>query len=153
MPPVSVAGLQPRVDEPRDGVTNGGNPEGAASDGAWADNEASAANGRPRCTMPNVAPLPDLVLYARPGCSLCDEAREAIALVLADRTARGLPNPALVERDIEADPELHRALLERIPVVELGDQRVELVVSIGKLRRLLNEVAGTVPEAEVASEA
>jgi hypothetical protein len=97
--------------------------------------------------MPNVAPLPDLVLYARPGCSLCDEAREAIDVVLADRVARGLAVPALVERDIEADPELHRALLERIPVVELGGQRVELSVSIGKLRRLLNEVIGSEPAA------
>lgn len=88
--------------------------------------------------MPNVAPLPDLVLYARPECSLCDEARQAIDLVIADRRGRGLPVPNVIERDIESDPELHRALLERIPVVELGEQRVELVVSIGKLRRLLN---------------
>ena len=88
--------------------------------------------------MPNVAPLPDLVLYARPACSLCDEARAAIGLVLADRRARGAPVPEVVERNIETDPELHRRYLERIPVVELGDQRVELVVSVGKLRRLLS---------------
>jgi hypothetical protein len=87
--------------------------------------------------MPSVSPLPDLVLYARPGCSLCDEAREAIRLVIEDRRARGLAVPDLVERDIETDPDLHRRYLERIPVVELGDQRVELVVSVGKLRRLL----------------
>jgi len=86
-----------------------------------------------------VAPLPDLVLYARAGCSLCDEAREAIELVLADRRARGLPAPALVERDIEADPDLHRRYLERIPVVELGTRRVELVVTVGKMRHLLSE--------------
>ena len=109
--------------------------------------------------MPSVTPLPDLVLYARPGCSLCDEAREAIELVLADRRARGLRVPTLIERNIESDPELHRSLLERIPVVELGNQRVELVVSIGKLRRLLHAVVGDEPAgqpqdpAEVASEA
>jgi hypothetical protein len=95
--------------------------------------------------MPTVAPLPDLILYARPECSLCNEAREAIDLVLADRTARGLAVPAFVERNIEQDEELHRDLLARIPVVELGGQRVELVVSVGKLRRLLNQVAGTEP--------
>jgi hypothetical protein len=95
--------------------------------------------------MPSVTPLPDLVLYARPECSLCDEAREAAQLVLADRVERGLAVPALVERNIEDDPELHRRYLERIPVVELGDQRVELIVTVGKLRRLLNEVAGDVP--------
>ena len=87
-----------------------------------------------------MAPLPDLVLYARAGCSLCDEAREAIELTLADRRARGLPVPQLVERDIEADPELHRALFERIPVVELGNRRVELVVTVGKMRRLVREL-------------
>jgi Glutaredoxin-like domain (DUF836) len=89
--------------------------------------------------MPNVAPLPDLVLYSRAGCSLCDEARDAIRVVLAERSTLGLSVPALVERDIEADPELHRRLLERIPVVELGTQRVELVVTVSKMRRLLRE--------------
>ena len=89
--------------------------------------------------MPNVAPLPDLVLYSRAGCSLCDEARDAIRVVLAERSTLGLSVPPLVERDIEADPELHRCLLERIPVVELGTQRVELVVTVGRMRRLLRE--------------
>jgi hypothetical protein len=89
-----------------------------------------------------MAPLPDLVLYARPGCSLCDEAREAIGLVVADRAARGLAVPEVIERNIDDDPELHRRLFERIPVVEIGNQRVELVVSVGKVRRLLNEALG-----------
>ena len=88
-------------------------------------------------------PLPDLTLYARPGCSLCDEARVALDLVIADRRARGLPTPNVIERNIEDDPELHRRYLERIPVVQIGDQRVELIVSVGKVRRLLNEVLGS----------
>jgi hypothetical protein len=92
--------------------------------------------------MPNVAPLPDLVVYTRASCSLCDEAREAIQLTLADRRQRGLPVPAFVERNIEADPELHRRYLERIPVVELGTARIELVVTVGKLRRVLTEILG-----------
>jgi glutaredoxin len=89
--------------------------------------------------MPSVPPLPDLILYARPTCSQCDEAREAIDLVITDRREGGQPIPNFVERNIEDDPELHRRYLERIPVVELGDQRVELVVSVGKLRRLLSQ--------------
>lgn len=89
-----------------------------------------------------MTPLPDLTLYTRPGCPLCDEAREAIGLVMADRAARGLPVPGLVERNIDDDPQLHRRLFERIPVVEIGNQRVELVVSVGKVRRLLNEALG-----------
>ena len=88
-------------------------------------------------------PLPDLTLYARPGCLLCDEARVALDLVIADRRARGLPTPNVIERNIEDDPELHRRYLERIPVVQIGDQRVELIVSVGKVRRLLNEVLGS----------
>jgi hypothetical protein len=91
--------------------------------------------------MPTVsAPLPDLILYARPGCHLCDETRAAIELLLADRRARGLAVPTVVERDIEADPELHRRLLERIPVVELGDARLELATSVARLRRLFADV-------------
>lgn len=89
-----------------------------------------------------MSPLPDLVLYARPACSLCDEAREAIRLVVADRVARGLPVPAVVERNIDEDDDLLRRLLERIPVVEIGNLRVELVVTVGKVRRLLNEALG-----------
>lgn len=89
-----------------------------------------------------VPPLPDLILYARPGCGLCAEAREAIDLVIADRHVRGMPIPTVIERNIDADPELHRRLFERIPVVELGDLRVELIVTVGKVRRLLNEALG-----------
>ena len=92
-----------------------------------------------------MVPLPDLILYSRTGCSLCDEAREAIELTLADRRQRALPVPRLIERDIEADPELHRALLERIPVVELGNRRVELVVTVGKMRHLLSETLDAAP--------
>ena len=95
----------------------------------------------PGSRMPSVSqPLPDLVLYARPGCHLCDETRAALELLLADRRSRGLPVPALVERDIEADPELHRRFLELIPVVELGARRLELATSPRKLERLLEDV-------------
>lgn len=95
------------------------------------------------------APLPDLILYSRPGCHLCDEAREAIEAVLADRRTRGLPVPAVVEIDIESDPELHRRFLERIPVVELAASRIELIVTVGKLRRVFADVLdGTQADAD-----
>jgi hypothetical protein len=84
-----------------------------------------------------VTPPPDLILYARPGCHLCEEAREAVQAALEERAARGLPNPRLVERNIETNDEWHRAFLERIPVIELGSQRLELYVSVAKLRRML----------------
>ncbi len=91
--------------------------------------------------MPTVTPpVPDLILYTRAGCSLCDEARHAIDLILAERLARGAPVPHLVVRDIEADPELHRALFEVIPVVELGTGRLELAMSASRIRRLVEDV-------------
>jgi Glutaredoxin-like domain (DUF836) len=85
------------------------------------------------------SPLPDLVLYTRPGCHLCHEARAAIDLLLADRASRGLAVPRVVERDIDADPDLQRRWFDRIPVVELGEGRLELAIGIGALRRLLAE--------------
>jgi hypothetical protein len=88
--------------------------------------------------MPGVtAPLPDLILYARPGCGLCDEARAIIGALLADRGATGRTTPTLREVDITTDPALERAWFDRIPVVELGDRRLELVTGAAKLRRLL----------------
>ena len=84
-----------------------------------------------------MAPLPDLVLYGRPGCHLCEEARLAVQSALEDRASRGLPVPKVVERNIETDEAWHRAFLERIPVLELAGHRVELIVSYSKVRRLL----------------
>ena len=74
-------------------------------------------------------------LYGRPGCHLCDDAR-----------ARLLPLAAelgfdLVEHDIEADDDLLRRYLERIPVVELdGEELFEFFVDEGELRRRLGTV-------------
>ena len=86
-----------------------------------------------------MAPLPDLVLYGKPGCGLCDEARTILIELLAERAARGDVVPSLVERDIESDVELQRAMFLSIPVVEFGDRRLELATSAAKLRRLLAE--------------
>ena len=85
----------------------------------------------------SVTPLPDLVLYARPGCGLCAETRELLQGLLEDRAARGLPLAHFRERDIETDPALERDLFDRIPVVELRGRRLELAISAAKLRRFL----------------
>lgn len=92
------------------------------------------------------APLPDLVLYTRAGCGLCDEARVTLELLLAERGANGEPVPAMVEHDISLDPALERAMFDRIPVVEISDRRVELTASPAKLRRLLDVALGEVRE-------
>ena len=86
------------------------------------------------------APLPDLILYGREGCHLCAEARISITLLLSERASTGRPTPTLVERDIESDPAWQRAYFTTIPVIELGDRRLELVTSVAKMRRLLTDV-------------
>jgi hypothetical protein len=89
---------------------------------------------------PVTAPLPDLVLYARPGCHLCDVTRATLQALLADRTVRGLAAPALVERNIDTDDDLQRRYAFTIPVVALGGLELELATSPARLRRLLSDV-------------
>ena len=88
----------------------------------------------------SLAPLPDLILYGRPGCHLCDDARVLVARVLDARARAGLAAPTLIERDIETDPAWQRAFFETIPVVELGDRRIELATSATRIQRLLIDV-------------
>ena len=66
-----------------------------------------------------------LVLYGRPGCHLCDDAREALRRV-------GHP---FVEVDIERDDALLKRYLERIPVVALdGVELYDFFVDESDLR-------------------
>jgi hypothetical protein len=74
----------------------------------------------------------EVVLYGRPGCHLCDDAR-----VVLERVQAELPF-ALVERDIERDDALFKAYLERIPVIVLdGEELFEHFVDERELRRRL----------------
>ena len=75
------------------------------------------------------------MLYTRPGCCLCDEARHVLERV-RDR------HPfALTERDIEQDDGLLGRCLERIPVVEIdGLEAFELFVDETELEQLLCRV-------------
>ena len=90
-------------------------------------------------------PLPDLILYGRPDCGLCDEARDLLRALLAERATAGLSTPNVREIDIESDPALERAFLASIPVVALGDRRLGTVTSAAKLRRLLRDVLDGTP--------
>jgi glutaredoxin len=75
----------------------------------------------------------EVVLYGRPGCCLCDDAREVLLRV---RAAHAF---ALRERDIESDGELLRTYLERIPVVTIdGVEAFELFVDEHELVRRLS---------------
>ena len=65
----------------------------------------------------------EVVLYGRPGCHLCDEARELLAELRAEH-----PGLVLREIDIERDEELLRRYLERIPVIEVAGRVVSELV-------------------------
>ena len=76
-----------------------------------------------------------VVLYGRPGCCLCDEARAVLERVRAQQPFE------LIERDIERDYGLLRAYLERIPVVTLdGQELFDFVVDEALLREWLSKV-------------
>ena len=80
---------------------------------------------------------PSVVLYARPDCHLCDEARAGLERLRAD----GL-DFELMEVDIETDDELHGRFLERIPVVELEGEIVsELFLDANGLRARLGTLS------------
>jgi hypothetical protein len=83
------------------------------------------------------APLPELTLYTRDGCHLCAEARALVQGLLEERAARALPVASLIERDITTKPDWERAFFDRIPVLELRGQRLELAVSPAKIRAFL----------------
>ncbi|MBA3738373.1 MAG: glutaredoxin family protein [Actinobacteria bacterium] len=77
-------------------------------------------------------PLHRVVLYSRPGCHLCDIARETI---LAQRERLGFE---FEEVDIEADEELELEYGIRIPVVDVdGEEAFEITVDAARLARLV----------------
>lgn len=79
----------------------------------------------------------DLVLYSREGCCLCDDARKVVA-----RVAEHHPGAfCWREFDIDTDDRVHRAYLERIPVVTIdGDEAFELFVDESELEQRLGIV-------------
>lgn len=87
---------------------------------------------QPRGLAASLPRVPTVVLYGRPGCHLCAEALEVLQRMRAELGF------SLEERDIEQDDALHRAYLERIPVVALdGEELSEFLVDEDDLRRRL----------------
>jgi hypothetical protein len=73
-----------------------------------------------------------VTLYSRPGCHLCDTAREVVARVCDDL------GEAFVEVDIDGDPELLSRFGEEIPVTFVdGRQHDFWRVSESRLRAAL----------------
>ena len=77
--------------------------------------------------------MPRLVMYSRPGCHLCDDARAVLLRI-------GEP---FDEIDIDSDDELFKRYLERIPVVALdGEELYDFFVDETDLRTRVRS-AGT----------
>ena len=71
-----------------------------------------------------------VTLYTRDGCHLCEEAEAALATLDVPFT--------LLRVDVEADDELFKRYLERIPVVAVdGEEVFDYVVDVPELRRKL----------------
>ena len=80
---------------------------------------------------------PRVVLYARPDCHLCDEARAGLDQLRSDGV-----DFELDEVNIETDDELHSRFLERIPVIELDGEIVcELWLDADGLRARIDTVS------------
>jgi glutaredoxin len=78
----------------------------------------------------------ELVLYARPGCHLCEQALGEL-VALHEEGYRF----ELREIDIESDETLLRTMLERIPVLELNGEVVsELTLDQTSVRARLDTV-------------
>jgi glutaredoxin len=78
---------------------------------------------------------PRITLLGRPGCHLCEYAREALDRV---RAATGV---TWTERDVATDPELEREYGGRVPVILLdGKEHSWFRVEEQRLRR---DLAGT----------
>jgi hypothetical protein len=85
-----------------------------------------------------VAPdrLPQVLLYGRDGCHLCEEALAGLVELYREGVRFDL-----VQIDIESEDSLHRELLERIPVIEVDGVRAsELVPDLDAVRSRLATV-------------
>ncbi|MFN2612057.1 MAG: glutaredoxin family protein [Solirubrobacterales bacterium] len=82
-------------------------------------------------------PLPTVLLYGRPDCHLCDEARAGLEQMRSEGVRFELR-----EVDIESDHALLRSHLERIPVIEVdGTEVCELGLDRGAVRARLGTVS------------
>lgn len=60
---------------------------------------------------------PVLTLIGKPGCHLCDDARDVVTAVLGELAATSGPAVVLEEKSILDDAALHERFVEEIPVV------------------------------------
>jgi glutaredoxin len=81
---------------------------------------------------------PTVLLYGRPDCHLCDEARAGL-----ERMRSQGARFELREIDIESDDELFKRYLERIPVIEIdGAEVCDLGLDPGAVKTRLATLSG-----------
>jgi glutaredoxin len=79
--------------------------------------------------------MTSVTLYGKPGCHLCEEAREVLLSVRLEREFD------LAEVDVTLDPGLNREYGERIPVIAVdGADAFEYFVDREALRERLDRV-------------
>ncbi|ROS76681.1 glutaredoxin family protein [Cellulomonas sp. PhB143] len=83
--------------------------------------------------------VPRVILYTRPGCHLCEDARTVVGRVCADAGERW----AEVDVDAAADPALRAEHGEHLPVAVVdGVQHAFWTVDQGRLARALARPRG-----------
>ena len=79
-----------------------------------------------------------VTLYGKPGCHLCEDAREIVERVRAEHPFE------LQEVDVSLDPVLHREYGDRIPVLEVdGEELFEFHVEEAVLVQRVDRVDGS----------
>jgi glutaredoxin len=94
-----------------------------------ADSYARTEDGRLQLAAPR-----DVTLYTRPGCHLCEEAKQQIAPLLKEFSAR------LTEINIDEDPDLRARYDYDVPVIFLGARKAaKHRVDLAQFRRQLRD--------------
>ncbi|GAA3938565.1 glutaredoxin family protein [Pseudoclavibacter caeni] len=84
----------------------------------------------------------DVVMYQRPGCHLCDDARGVLTAVVAEARAAGTA-VTVREVDIDQDAALRDRYGELVPVIAVeGDPVCQWWADADRLRRAIDRVAG-----------
>jgi len=94
--------------------------------------------------MTNSPDLPTLLLYARDGCHLCEEARADLQAALEDRVKRGEAIARVRVVDIDSDADLKARYNDLIPVFALNGSELPLVMGRRTIDRFLDHALGRV---------
>jgi glutaredoxin-like protein DUF836 len=85
---------------------------------------------------------PTLIVYARDGCHLCEEARADLQAALEDRVKRGDPIARVRVVDIDTDLDLKQRYTDVIPVFALNGSEIPLVMGRRTIDRFLDKTLG-----------